>query len=53
MSRVGGTPASARLLLPVGMLALVGVVYGLPALDARRREVDAGVPAETDATAGD
>ena len=49
----GYTRVTPLLLLPVGAVALVGLVYGLSALDARRRGVDPGVPNESEATTAD
>ncbi|WP_338740485.1 Na+/H+ antiporter NhaC family protein [Haloplanus salilacus] len=40
----GYTRVTPWLLLPVGVAALVGVVYGLSALDAKRRGVEPGLP---------
>jgi Na+/H+ antiporter NhaC len=49
----GYTRIAPLLLLPVGVVALVGLVYGFSALDGRRRGVDPGVPEESDPTASD
>jgi Na+/H+ antiporter NhaC len=49
----GYTRVTPWLLLPIGALALVGLVYGLSALDARRRGVDPGVRDEPPVTGSD
>ncbi|WP_248895810.1 Na+/H+ antiporter NhaC family protein [Haloplanus halobius] len=42
----GYTRVSPWLLLPIGVLMLVGLVYGLSTLDARRRGIDPTLPDE-------
>jgi len=49
----GYTRVAPVLLLPIGVVALVGLVYGLSSLDGRRRGVDPGIPEESDPTASD
>jgi hypothetical protein len=50
----GFTRITPFVLLPIGVLALIGIVYGLSEFDARRRDVEPKTARETaDVAPGD